>query len=463
VLPYQPTTDHHYETVVMEKLENINQQDWNAEPDIAQQTQVNLEFQQLLNLNTQLRTANNDLYTQIEQLKTELAEAEKILHWQKTRSSVTESMFNQQTQELAAAQEQIKSLYEQLETSVQTVQRQELSLETYKSHLQISQQRLAHLERECSLLQTNYTEESQQLLHSQNTCRELRSRLMRQQRQTLQFKAALEKCLDTAIPNHENLEDHTHHPQDIIHKQTRFSRKARSLFPHAQPIHPWSADTDPLISDSVTNSWVQPTIPTPDDYDHHPEASIIPPLEACQPTTESIKGDNFELSPLDEQLEGIIHKFFQTPSTSVNPQEEQAEVNVPPVDSQVLETLPSGTDDHIPTEITITPDFHIAIDPYGITENPQREDLSLSLSQELSVNSTSLEDQTHTPADEDYWLDSVPVVPPDLPMNDFLSPSSDENISDHKSPSPLIYPQRPPKGRKSLASVELPNFPPKSK
>lgn len=461
MLPYQPTTDHHYETVVMEKLEDINQQDWIAEPDIAQQTQVNLEFQQLLKLNTELRTANDNLYAQIDQLKTELAEAEKILHWQKTRSSVTESMFNQQTEELAAAQEQIKALYEQLETSVQTVQRQELSLETYKSHLQISQQHLAHLERECSLLQTNYTEESEQLLHSENTCRELRSRLMRQQRQTLQFKAALEKCLDTPIPNHENLEDHIHHPQDIIHKQTRFSRKARSLFPHAQPIRPWSADTD-SVSDSITNSWVQPTIPTPDNYDHHPEASTIPPLEVCESTTESIQGDNFELLPLDEQLEGIIHKFFQTPSTSVNPQEETAKVNLPLADSQVLETLPSGTDDHIPTEITITPDLHITIDPYGITENAQHEDLTLSLNQELSVNSSSLKDQTHTLEDEDHWLDPVSVVEPNLPMNDFLSPSSDENTSDHKSPSPLIYPQRPPKGRKSLASVELPNFPPKS-
>ncbi|MFM7405245.1 MAG: hypothetical protein ACKO3K_00875 [Cuspidothrix sp.] len=462
MLPYQPTTDHHHETVVMEQLEDINQQDWIAEPDIAHQTQVNLEFQQLLKLNTELRTANNDLYAQIEQLKSELAEAEKILQWQKTRSSVTESMFNQQTQELVAAQEQIKSLYEQLETSAQTVQRQELSLETHKSHLQISQQRLAHLERECSLLQTNYTEESQQLLHSENTCRELRSRLMRQQRQTLQFKAALEKCLDTPIPNHENLEDHIHHPQDIIHKQTRFSRKARSLFPHAQPIRPWSADTDSL-SDSVTNSWVQPTIPTSDHYSHDPEASVIPPPEVHQPNTESIHEHNPELSPLDEQLEGIIHKFFQLPDASANVLEDKDQVNFPPLDIPVLETLPSGTDDHIPPEITITPDLQIEIDPYGITENPRHEDLTLSITQKLPMISSSLIDKTPTVEEEDYWLDPLPVVEPNLPMNDFLSPSSDENTSDHKSPSPLIYPQRPPKGRKSLASVELPNFQPKSK
>ncbi|MFN7660355.1 MAG: hypothetical protein ACK5P3_19885, partial [Dolichospermum sp.] len=127
-----------------------------VELDIDQHAQVNLEFQQLLNLNTELRTANNDLYAQVEQLKTELAEAEKVLQWQKTRSSVTESMFKQQSQELSAAGEQIQSLYQQLEVYVQTVQRQELYIEGYQSLMEISQQRLARLERECSLLQSNY-------------------------------------------------------------------------------------------------------------------------------------------------------------------------------------------------------------------------------------------------------------------------------------------------------------------
>ncbi|MFM7364023.1 MAG: hypothetical protein ACKO11_05875 [Cuspidothrix sp.] len=446
----------------MEKLEDINQQDWIAEPDIPQQTQINLEFQQLLKLNTELSTANNDLYAQVEQLKSELAEVEKILQWQKTRASVTESMFNQQSQELAAAQDQIKSLYEQLETSVQTVQRQELSLETYKSHLQISQQRLAHLERECSVLQTNYTEESQQLLHSENTCRELRSRLMRQQRQTLQFKAALEKCLDTPLPNHEHLEDDILHPQDIIHQQTRFSRKARSLFPHAQPIRPWSADTD-SISDSATNSWVQSTIPSPDNYNHHPEASIILPPQFHQPTTESINVDNPELSPPDEQLEDIMNLFFHTPATSVNLDDKHPEFNLSPVDSSVLETLPSGSDDYTTPDITIQPDLQIAIDPYGISENPGQQDLTISVGEQLPEISSSPTDQTHTLQMEDYWLDPIPTVDPNLQANNILSPSSEENTSDHKSPSPLIYPQRPPKGRKSLASVELPNFRPQSK
>jgi DNA repair exonuclease SbcCD ATPase subunit len=447
----------------MEKLEDSNQQDWIAEPNIDQQAQVNLEFQQLLKLNTELTTANNHLYTQVEQLKTELAEAEKILQWHKTRSTVTESMFNQQNQELSAGQEQIHSLYQQLETSVQTVQEQEICIENYKANLQISQQRLAHLERECSLLQTNYSQESQQLLHSENTCRELRARLMRQQRQTMQFKSALEKCLDTPIPSHENLEDHIHHPYDVIHKQTRFSRKARSLFPNAQPIRPWTGEGHSLHN-SVNNSWVKPTATTAENYTHHQEQSISQPTQVNESTIQSTTVDNSEVLSLDQQLEGIIHRFFITPlPDEATTQETETEVNIHQTDTSVLESLVSTSENHEQPEIIIQQDLQLQIDPYGITENSRKEDFSLSLIQELPIISTSFNHQINTVEMEDFWLDVSPETESSLPTNDILTELLADNTSDNRSPSPLIYPQRPPKGRKSLASVELPNFQPKHK
>ncbi len=106
-----------------QRTQTANQQDWVAEPDSEQQAVINSEFQQLLALNQELQTANDGLYEQVGQLKSDLTESEKALQWQKKRFSVTESMLNQQTQELAAAQEQIQSLFQQLETAVQTVQR----------------------------------------------------------------------------------------------------------------------------------------------------------------------------------------------------------------------------------------------------------------------------------------------------------------------------------------------------
>lgn len=233
----QPAKDEQPETQAPDLPVDATKQDWVAEPDIQQQLLVNAEFQKLLALNQELRSANDDLYEQVEHLKDELTDAQKAIQWQKKRFGVTESMLNQQTQELNAAQEQIKSLFEELETAVQGVQRQEIFIETYKAQLQISQQRLAQLERECSLLQTNYSEQSQQLLQSENTCRELRTRLMRQQRQTLQFKTALEKCLEPPVTGDESSEDTTNRPRNT-NRQSRFTKKARSLFPNAQPIKP---------------------------------------------------------------------------------------------------------------------------------------------------------------------------------------------------------------------------------
>jgi DNA repair exonuclease SbcCD ATPase subunit len=449
----------------MEKLEDSNQQDWIAEPNVDQQAQVNLEFQQLLKLNTELTTANNDLYAQVEQLTTELAEAEKILQWHKTRSGVTESMFNQQNQELSAAQEQIHSLYQQLETSVQTVQRQEIAIETYKANLEISQQRLAHLERECSLLQTNYSEESQQLLHSENTCRELRTRLMRQQRQTMQFKSALEKCLDTPIPSHENLEDHIHHPHDVIHKQTRFSRKARSLFPNAQPIRPWTGVVDSL-NESINNDWLNRKAVTTENHTHHQESSISETTQINDSTIPSTTVDDSDVLSLDQQLEGIIHKFFATPLPEEITQETETEQIVNQVDQTdtfVLETLVSPSENDQQPEINIKQDLEIEIDPYRTTENLGQEDFPLLLTQQSPIISTPLSHEINHGEVEDYWLEVSPATDANLPNNDILPDSLDEDTSDHKSPSPLIYPRRPPKGRKSLASVELPSFQSKNK
>ncbi len=432
----------------MAKLEDSNQQDLIAEIDIDQHTQVNLEFQQLLNLNTELRTANDDLYSQVEQLKTELAEAEKILQWQKTRSSVTESMFKQQSQELSAAGEQIQSLYQQLEIYVQTVQRQEVSIESYKSLMEISQQRLARLERECSLLQNNYGEQSQQLLQWENTCRELRARLMRQQRQTLQFKSALEKCLDTPIPGDGiYAEGDVHHPYNVIHKQSRFSRKARSLFPNTQPIQPWSGVTDSLSgSDYIHNSPMPPTttISDSDDYTQDQEPFI------SQPITDKIETvATSQILPETLPQDDITHQLFTTPLPQVISQATAREVNIHHPDEDdtfIWDNLVLNLENNPQTEIAIKRDVELEV-PYTTNGNHEQENLLLSPTPELPMNSTEVEMA-------DYWLDVV---------DDESLDHNTSDTSENKSPSPLIYPQGSSKGRRSLASVELPNFRPKPK
>ncbi|TAE53998.1 MAG: hypothetical protein EAZ76_08605 [Nostocales cyanobacterium] len=457
-----PATDVYEEPPMCESsanqdVQDQSQQDWVAEPNIEQQMQVDSEFQKLLTLNEQLHTANTNLYAQVEQLKQELAEAEKILQWQKKRSTVTESLLNQQAQDLANSQEQIQSLFQQLEVARQTVQSQAMFINTHKSQLQISQERVALLERECTLLQTKYSEQSQDLLHSENTCRELRTRLIRQQRQTLQFKAALDKCLDTSVPSYDTLDDTAHHPYNVTSRSTRFSRKARSLFPHAQPIQPWSAegsgvvDTFDGVSQHLENSWIQsPTSSVcSSDFSHHVPSSDVftdvnyePELDAAVMDSPPVQESN-----LDRQLESLIEMFFAS-STSTNPSPVSEGSHHTPNHTrmdQSREVIPTNSTQ----EQSADPNFNS--NNFDNSDTSSLTELSLTLGYESSVNASVSEQSaqfshnSNNSENEDYWSD--------LPVNDYYL--------DYKSPSPLIYPQRPPKGRKSFASVELPNFRPK--
>jgi len=455
--------------------QDSTQQDWVAEPESGKQALIDSEFQNLLTLNEELRAANNNLYGQVEQLKDNLAESEKVLQWQKTRSSVSESMLNQHTQELAAAQEQIKSLFQQLETAVQTVQRQELFIDSYKAQLQISQQRLAQLERECTLLHTNSNEQSQQLLQSENACRELRTRLMRQQRQTLQFKAALEKCLDPPRITYDSLEDTAKHPKDITSGQGRFSKKARSLFPNAQPIQPWSTESESL-TDDLDNSWGEPSTPVPFQRNEatptassswnwsvkkdtptpaQPEPSAK--IDDSPDTPEAVSP--LGSSNLDQQLDSLIQMFFtsQTASASPPPTAKTDVDSNPPI----WETLATILEDDQELENPQEEQLEAEINRLATTSTSGTIDSGLSPANNLAISSTSPHTETPVEETEDYWSDSQ-LTQMELSATDFSPESSGDNTDDANSPSPVVYPQRPPKGRKSLASVELPNFRPKS-
>ncbi|MEH2330717.1 hypothetical protein [Nostoc sp.] len=481
-------------------LQDTTQQDWVAEPESGKQALIDSEFQNLLALNEELRAANNKLYEQVEQLKDNLAESEKVLQWQKTRSSVSESMLNQHTQELAAAQEQIKSLFQQLETAVQTVQRQEIFTDTYKAQLQISQQRLAQLERECTLLHTNNNEQSQQLLQSENVCRELRTRLMRQQRQTLQFKAALEKCLDTSVPSYDSLEDAAKHPKDITSSQGRFSRKARSLFPNAQPIQPWSAEEESLSND-LDNSWGEPSAPIPfqrneapatppsspwnwtvkkdtptptqpapsPEVDNSPDTTeaVSPSIPRCRQcpgrvdnspdTTEAVSPSGS--SNLDQQLDSLIQMFFTSQPASTSPPP-AAKTDV--TDAPIWETLATILEDDEELENPQEEHLEAEINPPATTSTSWTRDSVLSPANNLLVSSTPSHTETPVGETEDYWSEVSQLTQLELSASNLSPESLGDNTNDDNSPSPVVYPQRPPKGRKSLASVELPNFRPKS-
>ena len=191
----------------------------------------------LISLIQELNQCNGVLLDRVSQLEEALERSQQVL--QSPVERLPDSLSSpHDADDLATAQAQIATLFSQLEFAHQTNQRQQILTETLTAELESSQERVAQLEREAALLQQRYNEQSQLLVQSEGSCRDLQSRLQRQQRYTLQFKAALEKCLEMPAPQYEGLETSAP-PTDIL------------ALPRAQQIQPWSTPVQ----------FVDPTLP----------------------------------------------------------------------------------------------------------------------------------------------------------------------------------------------------------
>lgn len=407
LLLLKPAKEDSQTEVTSEKKTTL---DWVAEPDSEKQAIIDAEFKNLLALNEELRCANNQLYERVEELTALLTESTKALQLQTKRLDVTESMLSQQNQEVTAAENRIQSLSQQLEIAVQTTGRQETQLESYKGQLEISQQRIAQLERECAALQSNYNEQSHQLLESENSCRDLRTRLMRQQRQTLQFKAALEKCLETPNTSYDYVNN------SVV--ETSRCSKRHSFIPNAKPIKPWSVElelTPEINTGIILDQDVEENREQEESVEIQSDRSINQPLpqETAQQSTPKIPTP--EVAPqslnLEEQLDSVIQMFFVSTPASEQP---------------------------LPQQISQTESTWETIDTPLVDSEAETATITL--------------EQKDPPVVEDFW--SQMSQPHGFELQETAS-------TDVNSPSPVIYPQRSPKRRTSFAAVELPNFRPR--
>ncbi len=185
----------------------------------------------LIALIQELNQCNGALMDRVAQLEEALEYSQSALQAEVGRTQDVQTAYN--AQDWTAVQEQITTLFNQLEFAHQTNQRQQILVETVTGQLESSQERVAELEREAALLQQRYNEQTQALQKSENTCRDLQARLQRQQRYTLQFKAALEKSLEVPTPQYEVPAIAPEVPVAIT----------EAPFPKVQRIQPWSAQT----------------------------------------------------------------------------------------------------------------------------------------------------------------------------------------------------------------------------
>lgn len=192
-----------------------------------------------------LHDCNRDLVKRVTELETNLEKCQK--KWQDT-----ESLLQEKTEELSATQKQVSRLFYKLEVANEIIQRQEVLAETLRENWEKSQARQGQLERECALTQQRYNDVCYQAMELENNCRELRSRLYRQQRQTLQFKTALERALEMpGVPPRDVIEETTAteaQSQSVSPEETNTSlvlhptAKAMVSIANAEPVKPWSSE-----------------------------------------------------------------------------------------------------------------------------------------------------------------------------------------------------------------------------
>lgn len=364
----------------------------------------------LVALIQEMRCSNTSLLERVVQLEQALADCQDELQLQNARSHTTQLMLTQKIDDLADAKDQLECLSDKLKTAHQTVQRQQISIKTLTTELANSGERIAQMERECSLTQANYNEKFQELSQTENSCQELRARLIRQQRYTMQLKVALEKCLDAPVRSYQSQDD-----SECLYSVTNgqiYSKQAPSLFPKAEPITPWAVQP-PSWSD-VEFTKAQSTVSS--QWTHNEERLTTDdkqPMFFNSPTS-SVEQSFFFTRDLDaNQEDANWDDLFNLLETEAEEIDKRADLILDPEDLAMRDRQPDESNRAVSHE------SKSASEP-GL---PQ-------------INQCQREDSTQ------------PTVP------------SQENSN---WPSPLVYPLHPPKGRKSLSAIELPNFTQKRK
>jgi len=390
----------------------------NKIPDISEiyETETSdFDVLELVNLSEALQQQNNDLLSHVQDVERVLDECNRALESQIKRSQTAETKLAEQSKELNTTQEQLGRLFRELEASHQVAQRQQILIETLNHQLQSSQERVAELERQCAFIQQRYNEQSQLLLQTENTRQELQDRLQRQQRYTLQFKAALDKCVDMPTIKEINAEisallnssENQTNPQNIS--------EAVQLLLKPQPIKPWSAASEITTEQSNISQ------------EESSRNLILPQFSKPQPqleaSYESLSNPFLEIAKSDPNLApSLSPESTDHPPANFGADEEAM--------WQELERLTQGK---------------------IINVSPQETPLVPQPSNLLPVNTEE------SPVKEAELLSATPTTKPNL-----VTAKNDESADSKpylSSPSPIVYPQRTPKKIKSLAAVDLPSFP----
>lgn len=420
----------------------------------------------------QLQHENAALRTQVAQLEQDLAQGQIEQQLIAAHAEHSNPSDAQLTQDLAMAQERSERLFQELELAHQASQRQQILVETLTKQLEGSQERIAQLERECTIAQQRYNEQVQQRLQAESACRDLRMRLHRQQQQTLQFKVALERSLEMSPPHRATVRSDDAAVEAL---PTTSPNRFVSFAAHNQPVRPWTSlrDTAPLSRLVAPGSSPTPANSPGKEAETNPEAAIAqPPVEP-----HSVAQAASSETPLEvlfpEPSEPLLYAadtaesnaiFDISPFIEAHPDATAIEPTAEPETPRPAEIAPIATTPivvgnlDLPTEAieldaAATPDplwnnLSKLIDPTPVEAAP--EPVVAPLPPEPAL-------ELPQPAQEPVFAQPVQSAPQLFEPNPTSVTVGVPVLA--QSPSPIVYPLRAPKKRTSLAAVELPTFP----
>lgn len=254
---------------------------------------------ELLDLVRDLNECNDVLLAKVSQLEESLERSQAALQAEIDRSG-----------NASGGDRDFVQLVTELEQSNQALQHYQVLSETLQTELKTSREHTIQLETEYTVLRQQNAEQSQELLQATTSCRDLRARLQRQQRYTLQFKAALEKCLSMssespnpagtsssssgiAMPKAEEIR-----PWESALGNTRLDPQLASILHGSQASHR-PADLSPTDTEAEDQLWHDlARVMEPDETD--PSFETNQAVEAAEESSQFTEPSPWASAPADE-------------------------------------------------------------------------------------------------------------------------------------------------------------------
>ncbi|MBE9139695.1 hypothetical protein IQ254_21270 [Nodosilinea sp. LEGE 07088] len=392
-----------------------------VEPDLSSPEPAPEDLVQLIQ---DLNQCNDALLLRVTELEDELERSQLALQAEVERNQA--SMMGLPTATPPGpVQQQIAQLLSELDIANDGLRRTTIHNETIHAELETNQQRVAQLERECTLLQQRFSDKTMALQQAEETCRDLKARLHRQQRYTLQFKAALEKCLNTAPGS-----------AGMGAAKAAAAPVARAAgqpvtMPRSQQIQPWSGGQGALGDNPSLTQLLRglrgPGSATPAEPQHPPALATSPTLGVAADLSAALAEPEPVVSPPVTPVAPALEAPDPWLETSPAP------APAPAVDQATLFTEPSPWGEPVmPVGPAVAPQEAMPIQPTvaasAVAPVPPTEPMSPAAPAPMAATPAA-------PALPSYLLDNS-----------------------KPSPSPLVYPLRSQKKITSIAAVELPSF-----